>query len=254
MSNIFDMTGRRALITGGGTGLGKAFAEAMTDVGAEVILCARREGPLNETVEQLRAKGAKASAVTMDATSADSIAAAVEFASRDGRIDVLVNNAGVTGEQMLMTETEEGWDHIVDLNLKGAFLVAQAAARHMSTDGEGGSIINIASILGSTAQKGTGPYGASKAGLIHLTRNMALEWARYKIRVNAIAPGYFRTDMADDYLDSEVGQAMIKRSPIRRTGVAHELSGAMLLLASDAGAYMTGSVITVDGGLSIPNI
>jgi NAD(P)-dependent dehydrogenase (short-subunit alcohol dehydrogenase family) len=124
----------------------------------------------------------------------------------------------------------------------------------MAADHSGGTIINMASILGYTTQKGTATYASAKAALIQLTRSMAVEWARYNIRVNAIAPGYFRTELADDYLDSDVGQNMIKRAPLRRTGVPHELEGVVLLLASAAGGYMTGSVVTVDGGLSIPQI
>ena len=254
MTRLFDMQGRRVLISGGGTGLGKAFANAVCEVGAEVIVCGRREAPLQHTVAALQEQGACASYQTMDVTSASSIQAALDAATADGRLDVLVNNAGVVGEEMLINHSESGWDHVMNANLKGAFMLAQAAAQKMAADGHGGSIVNIASILGATAQKGTGPYGASKAALIHLTKNMAVEWARYGIRVNAIAPGYFRTDMADAFLDSAAGEALLKRSPIRRAGAAHELSGAILLLASDAGAFMTGSVVTVDGGQSIPTI
>ena len=137
---------------------------------------------------------------------------------------------------------------------RGAWLCARAAATLMIAQASGGSIVNIASVLGGAVQKATGPYAASKAGLIQLTRVMALEWARHGIRVNAIAPGYYMSEMAADFLHSESGQRMVKRIPLRRLGNPHELGGALLLLASDASAYMTGSVITVDGGLSLPVI
>jgi len=254
MNELFGLEGRTALITGGGTGLGRSFAKTLSKAGARVVICGRRVEPLEATVADIEMAGGTASCLTMDVTDPHNMATALDQAASSGRIDILVNNAGVAGDQMLITETEDGWDRIMNANLKGAFMLAQAVARKMSADKKGGSIINISSILASTAQKGTGPYAASKAALSHLTRNMAIEWGRYNIRVNAIAPGYFRTDMADDFADSPMGEAMIMRAPIRRFGAPDELSGAILLLASDAGAYMTGSVVTVDGGLSIPQI
>jgi NAD(P)-dependent dehydrogenase (short-subunit alcohol dehydrogenase family) len=164
---------------------------------------------------------------------------------------VLVNNAGVAADKSLLETSEDEWDLLMDANLKGAWLVARAAAGTMIANDTGGTIVNIASILGSAVQKRTGPYAAAKAGLLHLTRAMALEWARHGIRVNAIAPGYYRTDMAADFLDSAAGQQLRKRIPQRRLGNPEELDGAILLLASGASSYMTGSVITVDGGLSL---
>ena len=254
MTDIFDMTGKRVLITGGATGLGLAAASALARYGAKVILAARRTNRVEESVASIQSSGGRATGVSLDVSDADSIASALETVFESGRVDVLINNAGVVGDKMLIDETEADWDRIYNTNLRAIFSLSQAVARAMAADHIGGNIINMASILGSTTQKGTATYASAKAALIQLTRSMAVEWARYNIRVNAIAPGYFRTELADDWLDSEGGQNMIKRAPLRRTGVPHELEGVVLLLASAAGGYMTGSVVTVDGGLSIPQI
>ena len=254
MTDIFDMTGKRVLITGGATGLGLAAASALARYGAEVILAARRIDRINESVAAIRASGGCARGVALDVSNASSISEALETVEKNGRIDVLINNAGVVGDKMLIDEADEDWDRIYNTNLRAIFTLSTAVAKSMAADHSGGTIINMASILGYTTQKGTATYASAKAALIQLTRSMAVEWARYNIRVNAIAPGYFRTELADDYLDSDVGQNMIKRAPLRRTGVPHELEGVVLLLASAAGGYMTGSVVTVDGGLSIPQI
>ena len=254
MTDIFDMTGKRVLITGGATGLGLAAASALARYGAEVILAARRIDRINESVAAIKASGGCARGVALDVSNASSISEALETVEKNGRIDVLINNAGVVGDKMLIDEADEDWDRIYNTNLRAIFTLSKAVAKSMAADHSGGTIINMASILGYTTQKGTATYASAKAALIQLTRSMAVEWACYNIRVNAIAPGYFRTELADDYLDSDVGQNMIKRAPLRRTGVPHELEGVVLLLASAAGGYMTGSVVTVDGGLSIPQI
>ncbi len=248
-AELFDLRGRHALVTGGGTGLGRAFAAQLAAAGAAVTLAGRRTQPLEETAAALRATGATAHTLRLDVSDAESVNAA--FAALHAPPDILVNNAGFAADSMLLDVGEEDWDKVFDANLKGAWLVARAAARSMIEQGIKGSVINIASVLGSAVQKGTAPYAAAKAGLIHLTRAMALEWARHGIRVNAIAPGYYYTDMAGEYLDSDSGKAMVKRIPQRRLGDPGELGGAVLLLASDASAYMTGSVVTVDGGLSL---
>jgi NAD(P)-dependent dehydrogenase (short-subunit alcohol dehydrogenase family) len=252
MSNdIFDLSGRLVVITGGGTGLGRQFAFTLVQRGAVVVLCARRVDKLEQTAQEIRQRGGIAHCVPMDVTDAASIAAAFQSIAQYGVPAVLINNAGSASGPMLLNLDEALWDQVLDVNLKGAWLVAKEAAKHMIDKGTGGSIINIASILGSSVQKGTGAYAAAKAGLLHLTRSMALEWARYGIRVNAIAPGYYRTDIAADYLDSDAGQALLKRIPQRRVGNLEDLDGTIVLLASDASQYMTGSVVTVDGGLSL---
>jgi NAD(P)-dependent dehydrogenase (short-subunit alcohol dehydrogenase family) len=214
-------------------------------------LSARRLDKLEETVAMIKEAGGDAHAVPMDVSSQDSVASALDACLDIGPITVLVNNAGVVSGSMLLDLEDAEWDTVVDTNLKGAWMVARAVAKQMAKQDSGGSIINIASVLGSSVQKGTGPYSAAKAGLIHLTRAMALEWARFQIRVNAIAPGYYRTDLAQGYLDSEQGRQLLKRIPQRKLGKPEELDGAILLLASSASSYMTGSVVTVDGGLSL---
>jgi len=247
----FDMAGETVLITGGGTGLGKQFATVLAAAGARVILCARRVDKLEETVALLREQGRDAHAIPMDVTSGDSVAAGFKQCLDIAPVTVLINNAGLAGESKLLAMPEEEWDSVVNTNLKGAWLVARAAAQQMIDHDSSGSIINIASVLGSAVQKGTGVYAAAKSGVVHLTRAMALEWARYGIRVNAIAPGYYRTDMAEGYLDSPAGQQLLKRIPQRRLGNPAEMDGAILMLASKASAYMTGSLVTVDGGLGL---
>ena len=248
-AELFDLRGKHAFVTGGGSGLGRAFALQLSSAGAMVTLAGRRMQPLEETATAIHALGGTAHALRLDVSDSASVTAA--FAALQARVDIVVNNAGFAADNMLLALSEGDWDAVFDANLKGAWLVAREAARLMIAQETKGSVINIASVLGSAVQKGTAPYAAAKAGLIHLTRSMALEWARYGIRVNAIAPGYYYTDMAAGYLDSDSGRAMVKRIPQRRLGDPAELGGALLLLASDASAYMTGSVVTVDGGLSL---
>ncbi len=251
-AELFDLSGKRVLVTGGGTGLGRQFALTLAHAGAEVVLAARRPEPLETTAAEIRQAGGVANCIALDVTNPDRIAEA--FTNGVGDIDVLVNNAGTAGAGSLLDMTEDTWDRILDVNLKGAWTMARAAARQMIGRKSGGSIINVASVLGLAVQKGTANYPATKAALLHLTRAMAVEWARHGIRVNAIAPGYFQTELSTAYLESDQGQAMLKRMPMRRLGQPAELGGALLLLASDASRYMTGSVVTVDGGLSVPTI
>lgn len=240
------LTGKTALITGASGGLGLHFAKFLAANGASVILTARRKAALDQACGEIRAAGGSAEALEMDVSRADSVAQA--FASLPGPLDILINNAGVTTTQRAQDLEEAVWDSILDTNLKGAFLVAQAAARDMKAAGKSGAIVNVASILGLRVAGSVSPYAASKAGLIHLTKALALEWARDKIRVNALCPGYIETDLNRDFFASEAGQTLIKRIPQRRLGKPEELDGALLLLCSDAGSYITGSVIAVDGG------
>ncbi|MBP8924865.1 MAG: SDR family oxidoreductase [Pseudomonadales bacterium] len=249
LASLFDMSAKHVMITGGGTGLGRQFALTLSAAGAHLTLAARRSENLEATAAVIRTAGGTADCVAMDVSDAASVAQV--FAALGTPLDVLINNAGAATDRMLLELDEDDWDRIMNANLKGAWLVARAAASQMIASGNGGSIINIASILGSAVQKATAPYAAAKAGLLHLTRSMALEWARHDIRVNAIAPGYYHTDMAGGYLESATGARMIKRIPQRRLGEPRELAGAILLLASAASSYMTGSVVTVDGGLSL---
>jgi NAD(P)-dependent dehydrogenase (short-subunit alcohol dehydrogenase family) len=249
VASIFDLNGKHVLVTGASSGLGRHFAGTLSAAGAKTSLAARRESALAETVEQIRGKGGEAHSVVMDVTDAASIERALDNAeAKFGPVSVLINNAGVTVTRAALELEERDWDQVVDTNLKGVWFAAQSTARRMVRHGVGGSIVNVASILGLRVAGGVAPYAVSKAGVIQLTKSLALEWARYKIRVNAIAPGYVQTELNSDFFESDAGKALIKRVPQRRLGEARELDGPLLLLASDASAYMTGSVIAVDGG------
>ncbi|RZJ98074.1 MAG: SDR family oxidoreductase [Novosphingobium sp.] len=238
----FSVAGKRALVTGASSGLGLHFAKVLAEAGAHVTLAARRVEKLAEAASEI---GGACDTLALDVTSPASITAATSVFAET---DILVNNAGVVADGPAIDMTEADWDQVVDTNLKGVFLVAQAAARGMKAHGRGGSIVNVASILGLRQAGAVASYAASKAGVIQLTKVLALEFARFKIRVNALAPGYFETDLNDAFLSGDLGQAMMKRVPQRRFGSLPDLDGPLLLLASDAGAYMTGSTIVVDGG------
>jgi NAD(P)-dependent dehydrogenase (short-subunit alcohol dehydrogenase family) len=241
-----DLSGKRALITGASSvGFGAHFARTLAKSGAHVVVSARRLEPLQELVASIEADGGSASAVQIDVSKPDSVEAAFADA---GPLDIVVNNAGVEISGSCMKLSEADWDYVVDINLKGVWLVATEAARRMSAAGNGGSIINIASITGHQGPKGAAPYAVSKAGVLHLTKQLALELSKYGIRVNSISPGYFETDLNREFLASDAGQAMLKRIAMRRFGNFDELTGALLLLASDASSFMTGSDIVVDGG------
>lgn len=244
MTGNFDLHGRTALVTGASAGLGSRFAHTLAVAGARVILAARRTDALAARVEELTNAGFEAEAITLDVGDPAGIAAAEQLRF----VDILVNNAGIVRDRSALEQSEADWDAVIDTNLKGMFLMAQAVAKGMKDRGVGGSIINIASILGIRQAGGVLPYAVSKAGVIQMTKTLALEWARYSIRVNAIAPGYFDTDLNSGLWDSDAGKAMIKRVPQRRLGKLEDLDGPLLLLASDAGAYMTGSTLVVDGG------
>lgn len=249
MRDIFDIQGRVALVTGASSGFGQFFAEALAARGARVVIAARRVERLSELKDRIRAAGGQCHAVAMDVGNADSVQQAVADAWEwAGGIDILVNNAGIGANASVLHMSEAEWDANLDTNLKGAFLVAQQVSRRCVEAQKPASIINIASILGLRVANHLSPYCASKAGLIHLTKAMALELARYNVRVNVIAPGYVETDINRDFFKTGAGERMLSRIPTRRLGQLEELLGPLLLLASDAGAYMTGSVITVDGG------
>ena len=214
-----------------------------------MTLAARRGEALAAASAEIKHPGGKAQSVVLDVTAAEKIDAAMsEAEAAFGPIHAVVNNAGVTATKPALDQDERNWDSVVDTNLKGVWLVAQAAARRMIDNKVKGSIVNIASILGLRVAGAVAPYAISKAGVIQMTKALALEWARYGIRVNALAPGYFVTELNDDFFESDAGKALIKRVPQRRLGQFSELDGPLLLLISDAGSFMTGSVVTVDGG------
>lgn len=249
MNSLFDITGRVALVTGAGSGLGRSFAVTLADAGATVVVAGRRADRLDGTVELVRQRGGAAEAQVLDVT--DPAAVADVFGQVEagaGGVDIVVNNAGIAREGLLTDTGEDDWNDVIETNLTAVHRVAAEAARRLRDRGAPGSIINISSILGQRVSAGLGSYIAAKSAVIQLTKAQALEWARFGIRANAIAPGYFDTEMNAGYFDSPAGQAMIRTIPMRRIGADGELAGALLLLASDASSYMTGAVVTVDGG------
>ena len=255
MSKRFDLTGKVALVTGASSGLGVHFARTLAAAGASVAIAARRADRLASLQAELQKAGAKAVAVELDVQSADSITTAFAAAEQAlGPIDIVVNNAGISIVKPALEMPVEDWDAVVNTNLRGAWLVAQTAGKRWLMAKRPGVIVNIASILGLRTIGQVAPYNASKAGLIHLTRALAMEWARYRVRVNAICPGYIETEMNSAFWKTPGGQRLIERIPQRRIGKPEELDGALLLLASDAGAFMTGSVITVDGGHTVSSL
>lgn len=244
-----SLEGKCALVTGANGGLGSHFALTLARAGAKVALAYRRINEPNPALDQIRAEGGEAAAVALDVTDSASVARVFdEAAAKLDAVTVVVNNAGIAVTKPVLEHTEEDWDKVIDVNLTGAWRIAQAAAKHMVAHGQGGSIINITSILGQRVAQQVPSYVASKAALDHLTKAMALELARHNIRVNALAPGYIETGINREFFESEAGQALIKRVPQRRIGRPEELDGALLLLASDASKYMTGSTLVVDGG------
>ena len=255
MSKRFDLEGKVALVTGASSGLGVHFARTLASAGASVAIAARRAERLAALQAELQAGGAKAVAVSLDVQSGEAVRAAFDAAEAAlGAFDIVVNNAGISIVKPALTMPEEDWDAVVDTNLRGAWLVAQTAGQRWVGAKRPGSIVNIASILGLRTIGQVAPYNASKAGLIHLTRALAMEWARHGIRVNAICPGYIETEMNSDFWRTDGGKRLIERIPQRRIGQPEHLDGALLLLASEAGAFMTGSVVTVDGGHTVSSL
>lgn len=249
MTSRFDLADRHILITGASGGLGEHFARTLAAAGALVTLTARREGELERVAAAIRADGGRAGHIVMDVTVDGSVEAAFDRAEAvSGPVVGLVNNAGVTVTRAALELDAADWDRVVNTDLRGVWLVAQAAGKRMVRHKTGGSIVNVASILGLRVAGGLAPYAVAKAGVVQLTKALALEWARHGIRVNALAPGYIETDINRDFFASEAGQALVKRIPQRRLGRASDLDGPLRLLLSDAGAYMTGAVVAVDGG------
>jgi NAD(P)-dependent dehydrogenase (short-subunit alcohol dehydrogenase family) len=251
----FDLTGEVALVTGASSGIGRHLAELLAAAGAKVALAARRVDRLSEAAREIEAAGGESLPIACDVTRSDSVVAAVAKAEAElGPLTILVNNAGVVISKPLFEHTEADWDYVVDTNLKGAWLVAREFAHHLVGLKRPGRIINISSVLGLRTIGRVPAYCAAKAGLTHLTQVLAMELARYSILVNALAPGYVETDFNRAFFQTEAGKALISRIPLKRLGQTDDLDGAILLLASPAGAYLTGAVIAVDGGHGVAAI
>ncbi len=246
-----------AFVTGASSGLGARFARVLAASGANVVLAARRIDRLKELRAEIEAAGCAAYATPLDVTEPDSIRAAVDDAEQHvGQIDILVNNSGVSSMQRLVDAAPADFDHVFNTNVKGAFFIAQEVGRRMiahaqANAGFKGRIINIASVAGLRVMPQIGVYCMSKAAVVHMTRAQALEWGRYNINVNAICPGYIRTEINDEYWDTDGGAKLLQMLPRKRVGNAADLDGLLLLLASDESQFINGAVIAADDGLSV---
>jgi 3-oxoacyl-[acyl-carrier protein] reductase len=248
-ADMFDLKGRVALVTGASSGLGVQFARALADNGAAVALVARRIKRLDTVKAEIEAKGGKAVSIAADVTDRAAITRAFDAAEKTfGTVTILVNNAGIAHGGRAVEMTAEEWRKVLGTDLDAVFFWAQEAARRMLAVKKQGTIINIASVLGLAVAKGAVAYAAAKAGVVQLTKALAIELAFKGVRVNAIAPGWFVTEINDKYLNSEAGTAIKREIPMGRFGKEGDLDGALLLLASDAGSYITGATLVVDGG------
>ena len=245
----FSLQGRKALVTGASRGIGQALAQGLAHAGADVAVAARNEQDLQASLTAIRALGRKGVALSLDVTDLAAIRAGVDAACQQlGGLDILINNAGIEQVCPSLDVDEALWDRILDTNLKGAFFCAQAAARIMR-ENAGGSIVNVCSLTSEVGVPTATPYGSSKSGLLGMTRALATEWARHDIRVNAIAPGYFRTALTEVfYQDDNWQQAMLEKIPQRRFGKLEDLLGAVVFLCADSAAYINGQMLTIDGG------
>jgi len=250
-----DLTGQVALVTGASSGIGRHFGALLAAAGAKVALAARRIDRLTELAREIEAAGGRSLPIACDVRRPEDVDAAVLTAENElGPLTLLVNNAGVVVSKPLLDHTEADWDHVVDTNLKGAWLMARQFAQHLVGLKRPGRIINITSVLGFRTIGRVPAYCAAKAGLTHLTHVLAMELARHGILVNALAPGYVETDFNRAFFQTEPGKALISRIPLKRLGQTEDLDGALLFLASPASAYVTGAVIAVDGGHGVAAI
>ena len=246
MNNIFDLSGKTAIITGASSGLGKHFAKTLSAAGANLVICARRVQNLEELKNEINTE---VLVLPIDVTSEESVLSFFsEVRNSIGSADILINNAGTSDPKRFKDLDEESWNYVLETNLNGAYRVAKNFTDSLIQDNKSGSIVNIASILGLRVGLNLASYATAKAGLVQLTKSMALELARSNIRVNAIAPGYILTEINDEFFATDEGQNYIKNIPMNRLGLESDLDGVLLLLASDASSFMTGSIIPVDGG------
>lgn len=248
-ADMFSLKGRVALVTGASSGLGTQFARALADNGAAVALVARRPERLKTLKAEIEGKGGKAIAVEADVTDRAAMTRAFDAAEKAfGTVTILVNNAGIAHGGRAVEMAPEEWRNVLSTNLDAVFFWAQEAARRILAANKQGAIVNIASVLGLAVSKGAVAYAAAKAGVVQVTKALAVELAFKGVRVNAIAPGWFVTEMNEEYLMGEAGTAIKREIPMGRFGKPGDLDGALLLLTSDAGSYITGATIVVDGG------
>jgi gluconate 5-dehydrogenase len=250
-SKLFNLTGRRALITGSSQGIGLAIASGIADAGAEIIINGRHQGRLEAAAFSLRQRGAQVHIAVFDVTVADAVGAAVDSIERSvGAIDILVNNAGMQFRTPLEDFPLDKWRELMQLNLDSVFLVSQAVARHMIARTRG-KIINICSVTSELGRPTIAPYTASKGAVKMLTKGMCADWAKYGLQINGIAPGYFKTELNRALSEDREFSAWVeKRTPARRWGELHELAGAAIFLSSDASSFINGHILYVDGGIS----
>ena len=253
--SYFDVSGQTALVTGASSGFGVHFAKLLAAHGARVVVAARRMDRLQELVDEIERSGGEALAVSLDVTRSDTVAAAFDAAEAQfDSVSIVSNNAGVANSKWAVDIDENDWDRVLDTNLKGAWLVMKEAGSRMINSGKGGSIVNTASILGLRSARAISDYAASKAAVISLTRSLALEWSRHNIRVNALCPGYFVTEINADFFATNEGKQYLKSTPAGRSGKIEELSVPFMMLASDAGSFVNGAAIPVDGAHHIGNM
>ena len=246
MKDIFDLSGKTAIITGASSGLGKHFAKTLASAGANLVICARRVQNLEKLKKEIKGD---VLVLPLDVTSEESVLNFFsEVKNSIGSPDILINNAGTSDPKKFKDLDEESWNYVLETNLNGAYRVAKNFTDALLEDKKSGSIVNIASILGLRVGLNLTSYATAKAGLIQLTKSMALELARSNIRVNALSPGYILTEINEDFFQTNEGQSYIKKIPMNRLGLEEDLDGALLLLASESSSFITGSVITIDGG------
>lgn len=251
----FSITDKIALITGASSGIGATLAKALSDAGAKVIVAARRRERLDQLVSEIKAQGGEAFAVAMDVTDRESVNAAIATGIQAlGTPTIVINNAGVASPRSFVSMEESARDYVMDTNFNGVWNVAQECARRMIDAGLPGSIVNLASVLGLTVKLGQTNYCASKGAVVQLTRAMALDLIKHNIRVNAVAPGWFRTEINAEYFDSDAGKEFITRMPAKRLGNLDELVGPVLMLCSDSASFVNGVVLPVDGAISVTGI
>jgi NAD(P)-dependent dehydrogenase (short-subunit alcohol dehydrogenase family) len=257
LEGLFSLEGKVAVLSGASTGIGRHLAGTLAGAGAKVLLGARSVDKLRERVAEIRATGGVAEAAPLDVADLASVKAFFDAAERHfGGVDILVNNAGIeAGAYTYVTLEDDGWDAVIDTNLKGLWWMTRELTRRVAKNNQAGAVVvNISSITSERTTKGIFPYAVSKAGVNHATRVMALEGAKHNVRVNALAPGYIYTNVSKALLDSDVAPEFVKRIPQRRLGEFDDLDGPLLLLASDASRYMTGSIVVVDGGHTVSSL